>query len=99
MNPVVKNDLTVQLSGPLPNPGNLDLDDLIDDYTVFVRGPNSYKRQLNIVSYVENGYDSKLIVRFNGAPSGNYKLVISGPDNEEITPVNGLDLETKIEVT
>ena len=91
VNPVITNDLTVQLSDPLPTPVDLD------SYTAVVRGPNSYQRQLRIVSY--DASSKQLIVRFNGARSGNYKLVITDPNGEEITPNgsadpanNGLDL-------
>ena len=69
----------------------------LDAYTAVVRGSNSYQRQLNIVSY--DASSKQLIVRFNGARSENYKLVIRDPNGEEITPNdsadpanNGLDL-------
>lgn len=71
VSPVLKQNLIIQLASNFP-----DILD-IDAYSVFVMGTD-YKRMINIVS-VDN-IAKTMTVKFNGAPSGSYRVVIEGPD-------------------
>ena len=63
--------MTIQLAANFPDILN------IDAYTAYVIGTD-YKRLINIVS-VDN-IAKTMTVKFNGAPSGSYRVVIQGPD-------------------
>lgn len=60
---MLKQDLTITMEPTFP-------DINIDDYTVKIYGPESYERQLNIVSWDNTNKEMK--VKFNGAPSNMY---------------------------
>lgn len=91
LNPVIKQDLTVQL-GPL-FPAVTDL----SAYSAEVIGvtDTTYRRVINIVSY--NDADKTMTLKFNGAPSGDYLIEIRNDDGSisgkrlTITTVIGLD--------
>lgn len=90
VNPVIKNDLTIQLSSGFPTITDTD------DYIVTVKGvtDSTYSKRLNIVEYKEA--EEQLIVRFNGAPSGDYLIDIAGPQGVGVITGSGLPLTTLI---
>lgn len=71
VSPVLKQDLTIEMMSSFP-----DID--ISQYTVEIRGSSDYQRQLNIVSW--NNITKQMKVKFNGAPSDDYVIVVKGPD-------------------
>lgn len=91
LSPVLKQELTVQLI-----PGFPTITDL-SQYSAYIMGmtDKTYRRNIYIM-----GYDDALkqmTVKFNGAPSGMYRLFIEGPDGRVggppllLTTVIGVD--------
>jgi hypothetical protein len=69
---VLKQDLTITF-----DPGFPDITASLDDYKVFVRSLAEYSRELNIISF--DNASKTMKVKFNGAPSDNYVLLVQGP--------------------
>jgi hypothetical protein len=74
LSPVLSQDLTVALKSNYPDITDISL------YDAYVLGTTdfTYSRKINIVTFDNTA--KTLTVRFNGAPSGDYVVQITGPE-------------------
>ena len=89
VSPVLKQNLVITF-----DPAFTDITADLDNYSCFIRGANSYERELNIVSY--DDANKQMTVKFNGAPSDDYVVFVQGPNGYVGGP--RLTLKTTIEL-